>query len=179
MIERLDPSQYRRTAWKNGGGTTTTIAEAAGVWQFGRTPITAAGPFSDYTGYDRLQVLVAGAGLALKTPDGEIDLRLPLRPVRFKGETPIVSQLEAGPVEVVNLIGKRADVGVDLVVLRAGQSHPIGKGTHFAYAPTMAAKVDGHDLPADHCLRIETDQPTMLVCGAGVIVLGSIVCVSR
>ena len=64
------------------------------VWRFSRTPITVAGPFSDYTGFDRLQVLVAGSGLVLQTPAGEIDVRQPFRPVRFAGETPIVSRLE-------------------------------------------------------------------------------------
>jgi len=143
VIEHLDPSRYRRMPWKNGAGTTTTIAEQAGVWQFGRTPITAAGPFSDYTGFDRLQVLVAGSGLVLDTPDGEIDVRMPFRPVRFAGETPIVSRLEAGPIEVVNLIGLRAVVRPGLAILSAGEAQTLGKGTHIAYCPggtaTLAA----------------------------------------
>src|SRR5690242_19413609 len=112
MIKRLDPSQYKRVPWKNGGGTTTTIAEQDGVWQFGRTPITEAGPFSDYAGDDRLQVMVSGRGLVLQTPQGEIDVRTSFKPVRFAGETKIVSRLEAGPIEVVNLIGKRSAVAL-------------------------------------------------------------------
>ena len=83
------------------------IASDGDVWRFGRTPITAAGSFSDYTGFDRMQVLVAGSGLVLETPDGEIDVRTPFKPVRFAGETRIVSRLEAGPVEVINLMGDR------------------------------------------------------------------------
>ena len=118
-IRRLDPAQYRRSPWKNGGGTTVDIAGQDDIWRFGRTPITAPGPFSDYIGFNRVQVLVAGRGLVLVTPDGEIDVRTPFKPVRFKGETPIKSRLEAGPVEVVNLIGKRSDVAIDLVVLAA------------------------------------------------------------
>jgi environmental stress-induced protein Ves len=179
MITLLDPSQYKRTPWKNGGGTTTTIAEQDGIWQFGRTPITQPGRFSDYTGFDRAQVLVRGHGLLLLAPDGAINVRLPFRPVRFAGETPITSHLEAGAVEVVNLIGKRSDVTIDLVMLAPGKSASLGKGTHLAYAATGAARVGGHDLPADHCLRLETDQPTILACGGGLIVLGSILCVSQ
>ncbi len=179
MITFLTPSDYRRTPWKNGGGTTTTIAEDEGVWQFGRTPITEDGPFSDYTGFDRLQVLVAGRGLVLQTPEGEIDVRTPFKPVRFTGETRIASRLEAGPVEVVNLIGRRSDVSIDLIVLTAGMSTPLVVGTHLAYTAASSAKVDGDDLPTDHCLRIEADQPTMLTCGAGLIVLGSIRCASQ
>ena len=63
------------------------------------------GAFSDLSGFDREQVLVCGQGLVLETPSGEIDVRQPFKPVRFAGETGIVSRLEAGPVEVVNLLG--------------------------------------------------------------------------
>jgi hypothetical protein len=172
----LQPSDYRRTPWKNGGGITIDIAEHGDDWRFGRTPITAPGPFSDYTGYDRLQVLVAGRGLVLHTPDGDIDVRTPFKPVRFRGETPIVSELEAGPVEVVNLIGARAKVRLDLVVLNAGASRELGKGIHFVYAPTAAARVDGRGLPADHCLRLEPEGPTMLAVQDGIVLVGSIIC---
>lgn len=176
MITRLDPAQYRRTPWKNGGGTTTDIAEQDDVWRFGRTPITTPGPFSDYSGFDRVQVLVAGRGLVLETPDGEIDVRTPFKPVHFTGETPITSRLEAGPVEVVNLIGKRSAVAIDLVVLEAGQSIRLAQGIHLAYAAAGAATVDGQDVPADHCLRID-GGPAMLACQAGLVVLGSVTCV--
>lgn len=176
MITRLGPAQYSRTLWKNGGGTTIDIAGQDGVWRFGRTPIVTPGPFSDYTGFDRVQVLVAGRGLVLETPSGEIDVRQPYKPARFAGETPITSRLEAGPVEVVNLIGKRSAVTIDLVVLVAGQSIRLTQGTHLAYAAAGAAQVDRQNVPADHCLRID-GGPAMLACQAGLIVLGSVTCV--
>ncbi len=87
MITLLTPAQYRRIPWKNGGGISTDIAtdEATGgeVWRFGRTPIPLPGPFSDYSGYDRVQVLIKGRGLVLDGPEGEIDLRTPFEPVRY------------------------------------------------------------------------------------------------
>lgn len=178
MITLLTPAQYRRTPWRNGGGTTIDIAvdkdTEGGVWRFGRTPITVPGPFSDYAGFERVQVLVGGRGLVLETPDGEIDVRTPFKPVRFAGETPIVSRLEAGPVEVVNLIGARAAVRLALQVLEAGNAATLVKGTHFAYAPTDAARVDSRDLPVDHCLRVDAAGPTMLACGSGRVLVASI-----
>jgi len=178
MITLLTPAQYRRMPWKNGGGVATDVAtdEATGgeVWRFGRTAIPVPGPFSDYTGYDRVQVLIGGRGLVLDGPDGEIDLRQPFKPVRYRGELPLVSRLEAGPVEVVNLIGARAKVAVAMVTLDAGKSLDLGKGTHFAYAPTEAAEVDGRDLPVDHCLRIDAAGPTMIACGSGRVLVASI-----
>lgn len=177
----LDPAHYRRTPWKNGGGVTVDIAEQDDAWRFGRTPIPTAGPFSDYSGFDRVQVLVAGSGLVLQTPDGEIDVRTPLKPVAFAGETPIVSRLESGPVEVVNLIGNRAKVRVDLQVLRAGASLGRSAGTHIVYAAQgpAALAIDGtpHRLAADHALRLEVGSPTMVACTEGVLLLGSVICV--
>jgi environmental stress-induced protein Ves len=153
------------------------------VWRFGRTQIAAAGPFSDYTGFDRMQVLVAGSGLVLETPDGEIDVRVPFRPVRFAGETPIVSRLEAGSVEVVNLMGDRGRVGIDLAVLTAGETRRLGPGVHIAYCPTGPAGLrlqgEGHALQSDGGLRIEGADGWPATCTAGVIVVGSVTCVSR
>ncbi len=178
MISLLDPSQYRRTPWKNGGGTTLDIAEKGEIWRFGRTPITVAGPFSDYAGFDRLQVLVGGRGLVLETPEGEIDVREPFKPVRFTGETKITSRLEAGPVEVVNLIGARASVSLDLRVLLAGERRQLDPGTHLAYCadgPAMLS-VEGklHRLAADHGLRIDGPAPTMVACEGGRLIVASI-----
>ena len=174
----LTPAQYRAIPWKNGGGTSTDIAtdSATGgeVWRFGRTPIPVAGPFSDYTGYDRVQGVIGGRGLVLDGPEGEIDLRTPFRIVRYRGELPLTSRLEAGAVVVVNLIGRRTDVAVDMQWLDASQALQLGKGLHFAYAPTEPATVDGQALAVDHCLRIEATGPTMLACGSGRVLVASI-----
>ena len=159
------------------------IASGGEVWRFGRTPITAAGPFSDYTGFDRMQVLVAGSGLMLETPDGEIDVREPFKPVRFAGETSITSRLEAGPVEVVNLMGDRRRVQIDLAVLEAGETQHLGPGLHIAYCPTGSARLrllgEEYALQADGGLRIEGADGWPANCTAGVILMGSVTCVSR
>jgi uncharacterized protein len=125
-------------------------------------------------------VLVAGRGLVLETPDGEIDVRQPFKPVRFKGETPIKSRLEAGPVDVVNLIGVRTSVRLALEVLKPGIRQTAEAGTHIAYATTAAElELNGvrHLLAADHALRIEAERPTMIACTGGVLLLGSVICV--
>jgi hypothetical protein len=60
-------------------------------------------------------------------------------------------------------------------LLEAGHSLQLGKGLHFAYAPTAAARVADRDLPADHCLRIEATSPTMLACGNGRVLVATII----
>jgi uncharacterized protein len=177
VISALDPNAYVRTPWKNGGGVSVDIALDGDVWRFGRTPITVPGPFSDYTGFDRMQVLVAGRGLVLQTPSGEIDVRRPFQPVRFAGETPIVSRLEAGPVEVVNLLGDRSRVSIDLMVLEAGRTRALGPGLHIAYCPVGRVQLQiggkAYDLEADGGLRIENEDG-VVTCLAGVLILASV-----
>jgi environmental stress-induced protein Ves len=188
-IVTLDPAGYRTTPWKNGGGVSTDIADAyrsgaapgdwRGVlWRFGRTTIAAPAPFSDLTGFDRIQVVVRGRSLVLETHSGEIDLREPFRPARFRGEPPILSCLEAGPVEVVNLIGARADVRIDMRVLRAGEECAFGRGMHVAYARVEPAQLTcgEHDvtLSDHHALRIEVAESAWARCARGIVVIGSI-----
>lgn len=181
-ITPLKPDDYRSVPWKNGGGVTVDIAFDGDVWRFSRTPITEPGPFSDYRGFDRLQVLVAGSGLVLQTPTGEIDVRRPFQPVRFAGETPIVSRLEAGPVEVVNLMGDRSHVRLDLAVLEPGRTLRLGPALHIAYCPGGNARLQvgekTYDLEADGGLRIE-GEAGIATCPVGLVVLGSVTALNR
>ncbi|MDI1263226.1 MAG: HutD family protein [bacterium] len=185
----LDPAGYRRTPWKNGGGVAIDIAEAhlpgippgswdGMVWRFGRTAIVTPAPFSDLSGFDRHQVLVAGRGLVLDTSDGEIDVRTPFTPVRFAGETPIHSRLEAGPVEVVNLIGDRARVSLALACLKGGETLDCPAGLHIAYAATTSCDLlvngDACTIEADHALRIDATERFTVTSRDGTIIIASI-----
>lgn len=184
----IDPAAFRHTPWKNGGGVTIDIAEsmlpgfAPGswdgmVWRFGRTAIVTPGPFSDLGGYDRQQVLVAGSGLVLETPDGEIDVRQPFRPVRFAGDIKIVSRLEAGPVEVVNLIGDRSRVAIDLSCLAAGATNSRPAGVHIIYAAETDSRlaIDGSacEIAAGHALRIDANESFMVAGLLGTMIVAS------
>jgi environmental stress-induced protein Ves len=188
-IATIDPAAFRHTPWKNGGGVTIDLAEsmlpgfAPGsweglVWRFGRTAIVTPGPFSDLGGYDRQQVLVSGSGLVLETPDGEIDVRRPFQPVRFTGETRIVSKLEAGPVEVVNLIGDRSRVATDLSCLTAGATNSCAAGVHVIYAATTRCDlaIDGNacEIAIGHALRIDAGESFTLASRLGTAIVASI-----
>lgn len=185
----LPPESFRSKPWKNGGGVTLDIADAsrpgaepAGwegmIWRLGRTAIMAPGPFSDLTGYERLQAVITGSGLVLDGPDGEIDLRQPFRPVRYDGGIPLVSRLENGPVEVVNLIADRSLCAIDLVVPVAGEGIALSGGTHILYAPGEAVTVrcDGEiiTVPGGHALRIDADADVALTVEAGRALLATI-----
>ena len=184
----LEPSGFGRTPWKNGGGVVIDIAGEsrpgapaswdATLWRFGRTTIPAAAPFSDLAGFDRLLMVVVGHGLVLHTPTQEIDVRRPFVPVRFDGGTKVVSRLEAGPVDVVNLIADRARAAIDLATIGAGDARSLGAGSHVLYAPVgaCALRCDGEPLalPAGHALRIDAEGTCDMLCAAGPLVVASV-----
>ncbi len=193
-LATIDPAAFRHTPWKNGGGVTIDVAEsllpgfAPGswdgmVWRFGRTAIVTPGPFSDLSGFDRRQVLVSGSGLVLETAAGEIDVRQPFKPVGFAGETAIVSRLEAGPVEVVNLLGDRSRVSIDLSCLAAGATNSHPAGIHIIYAAAMPCDlaINGNacDIASGHALRIDAVESFTVASRRGTAIVASILPVAR
>ena len=185
----LPPDSFRSKPWKNGGGITVDIADATApgadpagwegmVWRLGRTAIVQPGPFSDLTGYERLQAVIVGSGLVLAGPEGEIDLRQAFHPVRYDGGLPLVSRLENGPVEVVNLIVDRALCSADLVAPIAGEPMVLSGGIHILYSPDEAvtARCDDAEVtvPAGHALRIDAEADVSLTVAAGQALLATI-----
>ncbi|MBL8833452.1 MAG: HutD family protein [Rhodospirillales bacterium] len=181
----IPPDRFIAFPWKNGLGVTMDIAAAyspgggpgnwdSTLWRFGRTGIGKPGPFSDMTGFERVQIVVQGRGLRLRAADGhEIDVRTPFVPVRFDGATKIDSVLDDGPVEVVNLIVRRSHAVGDLAVATTGTRATLAPAIHVVYAPETAvgAKVDGaaHDIPSGHALRIDGAATVEFAQGRAVI----------
>ena len=185
----IDPAGYRQTPWKNGGGVTVDIAGAfredarAGqwddmIWRFGWTTIAKPAPFSDLSGFDRMQVVVRGHGLVLRTPDADIDVRRAFEPVRFKGSTPINSQLENGPVDVVNLMGDSRLTKIDLRVLQSGATLALTPGIHVLYAAneicSVAVATGGHKIATDWALRLDLTTTETLHAKSGRLIVGSV-----
>lgn len=185
----LKSENYTRSPWKNGGGVFTDIADAhradapvkdwdSLLWRFAATPIVAPGPFSYMPGIDRLQMVVGGRGLVLKARGQEFDEREPFTTVRFTGELAIVTELEAGPVEVVNLMARRGAADIELLALREPGDRQLPAGTHLLYAACgdCGIRLDGQDFVISNgsTLRVELIAPSQLALGSGLAVLGSI-----
>lgn len=185
----LKPENYARSPWKNGGGIFTDIADAhradapqkdwdSLIWRFAGTPIMAPGPFSHMPGIDRLQMVVRGRGLVLKSPNEEFDEREPFKTVRFTGEHAIVTALEAGPVEVVNLMARRGAAEIALEALREPGDRKLPAGTHLLYAACgdCNVRLDGQDhaLGNESTLRVELTEAAKLALVSGIVVLASI-----
>lgn len=185
----LKSEHYTRSPWKNGGGIFTDIADAhrpgaavkdwdSLLWRFASTPIVAPGPFSHMPGIDRLQMVVGGRGLVLKSPTQEFDEREPFRTVRFTGEMAIVTELEAGPVEVVNLMARRGAAEIELEALKEPGERPLPAGTHLVYAARGGCRIrlDAEDFAISHenTLKVELTATSTLALVSGLAVLGSI-----
>lgn len=185
----LTSEDYTRSPWKNGGGIFTDIAGAyrtdasvkdwnSLLWRFASTPIVAPGPFSYMPGIDRLQMVVAGRGLVLKAPAQEFDEREPFTTVRFAGELEIVTALEAGPVEVVNLMARRGAAEIALVALREPGDRPLSAGTHLIYAVSgdCGIRLNSEDfvIPGGCTLKVELTRASSLAFVSGLAVLASI-----
>ena len=185
----LKSEDYTRSPWKNGGGIFTDIADAhradaqaqdwdSLLWRFASTPIVAPGPFSYMPGIDRLQMVVGGRGLVLKSPSQDFDEREPFTTVRFTGEMEIVTALEAGPVEVVNLMARRGAAEIELLALREPGERPLSAGTHLVYAVSgdCSIRLNSEDIviPAGSTRKVELSVASTLALVSGLAVLASI-----
>ncbi|MGX1227908.1 environmental stress-induced protein Ves [Bradyrhizobium japonicum] len=183
----LKSEDYTRSPWKNGGGIFTDIADAhradapakdwdSLLWRFASTPIVAPGPFSYMPGIDRLQMVVGGRGLVLKSPTQDFDEREPFATVRFTGEMEIVTALEAGPVEVVNLMARRGAAEIELLAPREPGERPLSAGTHLVYAVSgdCSIRLNNEDIviPDGCTLKVELTEVSRLGLVSGLAVLG-------
>src|SRR5512140_2846533 len=70
----LTPSDYRRMPWKNRLGVTTEVARYPDEfgslfdWRVSIADVMNDGPFSQFTGYDRIIVVIGGEGMTLTHP---------------------------------------------------------------------------------------------------------------
>jgi environmental stress-induced protein Ves len=185
----LTSEDYTRSPWKNGGGIFTDIAGAwradspvkdwnSLLWRFASTPIVTPGPFSHMPGIDRLQMVVGGRGLVLKSPTQEFDEREPFTTVRFTGEMEIVTALEAGPVEVVNLMARRGAAEIELAAVKEPGERTLPAGTHLLYAARgdCSVRLGGEEFAISHecTLKVDLTEATSLALVSGLAVLASI-----
>lgn len=111
FAQHLPANGYRRLRWRNGLGWAREIHAASRGsgegwdWRLSIAEIEADGPYSIFTGVQREQVLLAGDGLVLAFEDGSERLLAPPHGRQcFSGEAAVQARLQAGRVEVFNLM---------------------------------------------------------------------------
>ena len=122
--ERFDLRDIAPQPWKNGAGLTREIAvgpRGAGAtdfdWRFSVAEVERAAPFSVFPGIDRCIVLLAGAGLHLRSADQGLDHRLDSvgAPFHFSGDVPLTATLIGGPSRDLNVMTRRGGLRSDVV----------------------------------------------------------------
>ena len=126
--ERFDLRRIAPQPWKNGAGVTREIAvgpEGAATrdfdWRFSLAEVERDAPFSAFPGIDRCIVLLHGAGMRLRSAQGELDHRLDqaLAPFHFSGDTPLSASLNDGPSSDFNVMTRRGAWVAEVSVLRS------------------------------------------------------------
>jgi environmental stress-induced protein Ves len=164
---RLSPADYRLVPWKNGGGFTTDIAVSGPepyAWRASRATVAKPGPFSDFSGYDRILLLVKGSGCRLQFTERLVELSTQLDRVDFRGEDSVDCALIDGACEDFNWVVRRDDFEALVQVLTPGTA---GEGTvHYAIGPAQV-RVDGEIIELSIEESVVSEQSVVLAVVAG------------
>jgi environmental stress-induced protein Ves len=167
--------EYRVMPWRNGQGTTAEIATESGEagrfrWRLSIADVAAAGPFSDFAGYDRVIAVASGAGMRLAVAGRPpVELTQDSEPYAFPGEAATECTLLQGPIRDFNLMTDRATGRGRVTALRfRGEKVTAGLsgGIVFLYATHGAAEVEGYGtVPEGATLRIDASQGALAIRG--------------
>lgn len=173
-ITLLDPADYRRMPWKNGGGTTTEIALAplpgdSGrfLWRVSIADVAQAGPFSAFRGYERLIAVVEGAGMRLTVDGVPATVQHRAAAFRFSGDAVVDCALLDGPIRDFNLIVDRAHAEGRLDLVPAGGSVAVPEGSvalvHALDCGVTLRTADGEvRVPAGWTARLDATAATVV-----------------
>jgi uncharacterized protein len=122
----MDVSALPALPWKNGGGSTRTIAVSppdAGLddfdWRISVAEVASSGDFSIFPGVDRTILLLDGPGMTLRFDDGRIvPLTAPFEPHAFRGDDAVHSQL-LGSSRDFNVMTRRSHAHAGVQVWRS------------------------------------------------------------
>jgi environmental stress-induced protein Ves len=114
-LQIIRRASFKATPWKNGGGVTHEAIRVPATgdsfrWRVSVAHIDASGPFSDFAAYNRMMVLLRGAGIDLRFTDGtHKTLRKVGDLVEFDGGLAAHGELLSGPCVDLNLMVSKSD----------------------------------------------------------------------
>jgi environmental stress-induced protein Ves len=150
---------YARVPWLNGGGITDDITVEPDR-RISLATIERDGPFSDFSGYDRIFVIATGAGVTLRHAGAEPVVLDRIGALHaFRGETPTACALLAGPVRAFNVLARRAAARarVTLHGIETGESWAPPPGASHLFVVRGALDSAAGELRAHDTLRIAAE----------------------
>lgn len=109
----IGPCDFVAMPWRNGLGTTVELLQqelptgTGFAWRLSMAEVVNNGEFSDFSGYDRILLLLEGNGLTLHSDGREQRLNKPLQAAQFRGEGPTYATLLNGPIRDFNVMTQR------------------------------------------------------------------------
>lgn len=182
-IKHLKPADYRVMPWKNGAGSTTEIAvealPAGGfLWRVSMADLVQSGPFSVFSGVDRIITPIAGPAFRLRHAGRGDQVVTPFVPYAFSGDWTTEAKLE-GPGKDYNVMVRRDAGSAWTEVLAPAEgfrrTYPKGKVIVTALAPaTLAVDTESFQLKAYESLIL---SGPVVASGkaAGMLILSAIV----
>lgn len=158
--------------WKNGLGMTREVAnahEADGtmLWRVSLATVDRDGPFSDFTGYRRIIMLLEGNGMTLDFgKHGRAEMDAPFVPVPFDGAWPTTATLHDGPTRDLNVVTRAGMATGTVALLEPGTKTidlALGNSVTLLYMLRGEARVHagGGDWPlaGGEVLRLDSASP--------------------
>lgn len=171
MITVISPDYFKTIPWKNGLGSTTELAISSGsnlddfAWRLSIATVANDGAFSDFSGYQRDLVLIAGNGIALEHDGKSIDNLTKLLDVaHFDGGSKTLGTLTDGTIKDFNIMVKQGSYTAKVNTYTNKQVVPIKAESElvFVYSLSSYCQVSQASLttsvPTGSLGRIDNDE---------------------
>ncbi|MDG1905027.1 MAG: HutD family protein [Arenicella sp.] len=192
-ITLLGPSDYVSMPWKNGKGETLELVSAKSadetgfLWRLSIASVVEDGLFSDFTGYERILILLDGNGMTLEHEAGNgrakaeknvSALTKKYDYCNFAGESKTQATLHDGPITDFNIMCRRDRFSAPPPEFLDTKSLELtcSDGQYFFYASDSSARWSTSDqaqpqkIPSKHLLCVTHSKGLSLrVEGAGIV----------
>tara|TARA_R110002167_G_scaffold3583_3_gene17349 strand:- start:23762 stop:24340 length:579 start_codon:yes stop_codon:yes gene_type:complete len=172
MIEIIPPTQFKTVPWKNGQGETIEMLINPGGslenfdWRLSMANVVEDGVFSNFSGYTRNLILIAGDGINLQHNDNKIDRLTRLLDIStFDGGDKTVGNLQSNEITDFNIITRTERITTKVKCYPKAKNQDLGTSQLcFIYSLFKDALLTINNdqkvvtLPAQHLMQI-TDLP--------------------
>ncbi|UUO23867.1 HutD family protein [Colwellia sp. M166] len=172
MIEIIPPTQFKTVPWKNGQGETIEMLINPGGslenfdWRLSMANVVEDGVFSNFSGYTRNLILIAGDGINLQHNDNKIDRLTRLLDIStFDGGDKTVGNLQSNEITDFNIITRTERITTKVKCYPQAKNQDLGTSQLcFIYSLFKDALLTINNdqkvvtLPAQHLMQI-TDLP--------------------
>jgi len=186
LIKIISPELFKKIPWKNGKGVTTELAINDGGtledfdWRLSIASVVEDGEFSDFTGYLRNLILIAGNGIDLQYDQTRIDrLDTLLSFATFDGGCKTIGKLRDGPITDFNFISKTGKYEVTVNIYMDRKDVKLRASTLcFIYCLNEPAYLTSQDdnsqisLAPGHLMQLtESDMVNLQINGKNMVVI--------